>query len=163
VEEGMKMLVVVGSSLSAIVLVSFVVLGFMSKSGSVPGLLNDTLTECPAKPNCICSEYESDLEHYLQPIHFSSQQLQLTHEFVKQIVGEMGGSVQFETEHYIASTFSSSVFGFVDDFEIRLDVQQGLIHFRSASRVGHSDAGVNLNRAETFKTLYQQRMSEAGN
>jgi uncharacterized protein (DUF1499 family) len=36
----------------------------------------------------------------------------------------------------------------VDDVELRLDADQGLIHIRSASRVGRSDFGVNRKRVK---------------
>jgi uncharacterized protein (DUF1499 family) len=42
----------------------------------------------------------------------------------------------------------SLVFRFVDDVEIRFDDAAKLIHFRSASRLGRSDFGVNRARME---------------
>jgi uncharacterized protein (DUF1499 family) len=73
----------------------------------------------------------------------------------------MGGSFQAESDNYLASTFSSAIFGFVDDLEIRLDSTQNLIHIRSSSRVGYSDAGINRKRAGLFKALYNKKVSEA--
>ncbi len=72
----------------------------------------------------------------------------------------MGGTINDESENYIASTFSSSIFGFVDDFEIRIDSSQKVIHIGSASRVGYGDAGVNKKRTELLKKLYK-KISEA--
>ena len=45
----------------------------------------------------------------------------------------------------------SLIFRFVDDVEIRFDDQAKLIHFRSASRLGYRDFGVNRNRMETIR------------
>ena len=45
--------------------------------------------------------------------------------------------------------------GFVDDVEFYLDAQTQTVHFRSASRVGYSDLGVNRKRMEEFTTLYR--------
>ena len=72
----------------------------------------------------------------------------------------MGGTINAELENYIASTFSSSIFGFVDDFEIRIDSIKKVIHIRSASRVGYGDVGVNRKRTELFKKLYNKKLSE---
>jgi uncharacterized protein (DUF1499 family) len=45
----------------------------------------------------------------------------------------------------------SRIFRFVDDVEIRFDDQAKLIHFRSASRLGRRDFGVNRERMETVR------------
>jgi len=71
----------------------------------------------------------------------------------------MGGNIQMESNGYLAASFSSAIFGFVDDFELRIDAQQKIIHVRSASRIGKSDMGVNNKRVELFKTLYYKKNS----
>ena len=43
-------------------------------------------------------------------------------------------------------------FRFVDDINVILDADAELIHIRSASRVGHSDFGVNRKRIEALRT-----------
>ena len=40
---------------------------------------------------------------------------------------------------------------FVDDLELQLRAEDGIIAVRSASRVGHSDFGVNRKRVETLR------------
>jgi len=60
------------------------------------------------------------------------------------------------TDTYIAATFTSKLFKFVDDFEARFDAQNNLIHLRSASREGYSDMGVNARRIAAIKK-YQNR------
>jgi len=72
----------------------------------------------------------------------------------------MQGSVRVESDTYIAAIFTSPLFGFVDDFEIRLDMAQKVIHIRSASRVGYSDGGANKKRTELFKRLYAEPASK---
>jgi len=66
----------------------------------------------------------------------------------------MGGIIQVEKDNYLAATFISSIFGFVDDLEIRIEPGQKTIHLRSASRVGRGDGGVNRKRVEQLKKLY---------
>ena len=51
-----------------------------------------------------------------------------------------------ESDNYLRYEFSSFVFRFVDDVEFFVDDGKKLIHFRSASRVGHSDLGANRKR-----------------
>ncbi len=70
----------------------------------------------------------------------------------------MRGSIQVENEDYLAATFTSSFFRFVDDLEIRIHADQNMIHIRSASRVGHSDGGVNKKRIEQLKKLFHSKI-----
>jgi len=61
-----------------------------------------------------------------------------------------GYAVRVVTDRYLHATQSSSRFGFVDDVEFLHDPEAGLLHARSASRVGYSDLGVNRRRLETI-------------
>ncbi|EFL49254.1 protein of unknown function DUF1499 [Solidesulfovibrio fructosivorans JJ]] len=61
-----------------------------------------------------------------------------------------GYAVRVATGRYLHATQSSFRFGFVDDVEFLHDPQAGLLHARSASRVGYSDLGVNRRRLETI-------------
>ena len=126
-------------------------LGLMSRSGEPNGLVEARLAKCPGKPNCVCSEFIADSSHYIEPIIISRGSLDEALSSLKNSIGEMGGSVQVEHDNYLAATFTSSIFGFVDDLEVRVDSEQKTIHLRSASRVGHGDGGVNRKRIELLK------------
>jgi uncharacterized protein (DUF1499 family) len=56
---------------------------------------------------------------------------------------------------YLHAEFRSRLLGFVDDVEFSIDEAEQLIHFRSASRVGYSDLGVNRKRMEEFLRRYK--------
>ena len=47
---------------------------------------------------------------------------------------------------YLHAEFTSLLFRWVDDVELLFVPEEKLLHFRSASRVGHSDLGVNRRR-----------------
>ena len=53
----------------------------------------------------------------------------------------------------IANKFVSEIFGFVDDVEFYFN-KPGIIEFRSASRIGYSDLGVNRNRMESIRNKF---------
>jgi uncharacterized protein (DUF1499 family) len=129
------------------------VLGLMSQSGQAKGLAEGRLTQCPDKPNCVSSEFEADTTHYVEPMMFTQTIEAEILSRLKNAIREMGGSIQLETDNYLAATFTSSFFKFVDDLEIRIDFDQNLIHMRSASRVGHKDRGVNKKRIEQLRIL----------
>lgn len=132
---------------------AFIALGFYSQSGKPGGIVEGKLTKCPDKPNCISTEFGADASHFLEPIRYSEASAAEVLQQLKQSIQQMGGEVKIEKGNYLAATFTSSIFKFVDDFEIRLDLDQKLIHLRSASRVGYSDRGVNQKRLERFKGL----------
>ena len=146
--------------------VSLFVLGQISKSGSAPGLANNKLTQCPDSPNCICSEYPDQVDHYIKPIAYDDLGFSVTLDSLKDIVKSMGGiivnssDVTANTIPYFSATFTSSIYGFVDDFEVRIDDTNKTIQFRSASRVGRSDLGVNAERVNKFKQLVIQQQAE---
>jgi len=47
---------------------------------------------------------------------------------------------------YIYAEFRTPLLNLIDDVEFYFDSENGLIHFRSASRLGYSDLGVNRER-----------------
>ena len=59
-------------------------------------------------------------------------------------------AVTVREAHYLRAEFTSRVLRFVDDVEFWLG-EAGLIHVRSASRLGHSDFGVNRARVEHLR------------
>ena len=137
----------------------FFLLGMLSKSGKAPGLIEGSLSKCPARPNCVCSEQMDDAGHYIDPISIPRNSPFDALPILKDAIQDMGGSIQAESDHYLAATFSSTIFGFVDDLEIRIDSNQRVIHIRSASRVGHGDLDVNRKRAETLKNIFRKKVS----
>ncbi|MDQ6956078.1 MAG: DUF1499 domain-containing protein, partial [Mariprofundaceae bacterium] len=68
----------------------------------------------------------------------------------KRVITEQGGHVEIAKDDYMHITFSTPIFHYVDDVEARFDRGEGLIHIRSASRIGRSDFGVNRKRVEAI-------------
>ena len=133
----------------------------ISKAGEAPGLVEGILSKCPNKRNCVCSEYKDDANHYIAPIILPQNSTVDTFTLLKDVIRKMGGNVQVESCDYLAATFTSAIFKFVDDLEIRIDSTQEVIHIRSASRVGYSDMGVNKKRTELLKKLFNNEVSKA--
>jgi len=141
------------------IVILLLVFGQISKSGNAAGLVKGKLLKCPAKPNCVCSEQKEDTDHYIDPIILSRENTEDTLRILKEVIQDSGGVVQTETDTYLSASFTSSVFGFTDDFEARVDSTQNVIHVRSASRVGYSDLGVNKKRAELIKELFEKSVN----
>jgi uncharacterized protein (DUF1499 family) len=146
--------------IAAVLLVRCSMLGHSSKSGQPPGLVSGTLAPCPDKPNCVSSEAGEDADHQIAPLDYSAASPEEAWSKIEQVIKELGGEVAIVNDGYIAATFSSSLFKFIDDVECRLDAPKNQIQIRSASRVGHSDLGVNRKRAEEITRLFGEDVVE---
>lgn len=58
------------------------------------------------------------------------------------------------TPAYLHAEFRTRTLHFVDDVEFLLDAQDGVIHMRSASRLGGRDFGVNRARLERIRAAF---------
>jgi len=74
----------------------------------------------------------------------------------------MGGKIVLEDGSYLWATFSTRIFRFIDDLELRMDEESDVIHVRSSSRVGYSDLGANRRRVEDLRLRFAQSQSSDG-
>ncbi|MEM8984279.1 MAG: DUF1499 domain-containing protein [Pseudomonadota bacterium] len=140
----MKTVLVIVAVLIIAAIGAMAYMGIQSKSGSAPGLVGAALTPCPDSPNCVSSEADTPSEKKVDALPVSAWAE------LPAAVAAMGGRVTQTTDAYLAAEFTSKTFKFVDDVEFRLT--DDAVHVRSASRVGHSDGGVNAERIATLKT-----------
>ena len=119
------------------------------------GLSHNQLFPCPTTPNCVCSENPVQ-NGYAAPLKYTGQPGE-SWQKARETVTTMGGRIVEENDHYLHAVFTSRFFRFVDDLELRLDETAGVIHFRSASRTGYSDLGVNRKRIETLRSLFMKQ------
>ena len=153
----MKIVFIIISVLTGLALILLLVFGKYSQKGQATGLVNDSLSKCSENPNCVCSEHPDDILHFIEPFTHLKEDKGVDMTKVISVIKDMDGIISSVKDNYISATFSSSIFGFVDDFEIRADPAHGVLHFRSASRVGYSDGGVNQKRVVLFKKLYRDK------
>jgi len=146
----LKSLAMIIVALLLVGLLAYIVMAVLSqKQPDTLGLQNELLKVCHDSPNCVCSEAHSkgDQQHFIEPITGNEE----TWAHLKQVMIAQGGDIQTESTDYMHITFSTSVFHYVDDVEVRFDRENNLIHLRSASRIGRSDFGVNRKRIEHIK------------
>lgn len=63
-------------------------------------------------------------------------------------------SIVEQKPDYLRAECTTPWLGFKDDLEFWLDAPAGVIHFRSASRLGRKDFGVNRTRMETIRARF---------
>lgn len=113
---------------------------------------------CPSSPNCISTQADSsDQQHYFPPIKYTGDWTSACND-VAEILGSMK-RITFTNDSagYFTAIYRVPFWGFKDDIEIYLPIGKGLIHLRSASRLGHSDLGANRKRAEWIRQQFRQR------
>lgn len=143
-----------------IVISLFSCIFFMGCSGTIPtlGINNGQLLPCPDKPNCVSTQ-ATDKSQFIEPIEFNST-AQEAQDRLLQVLKTMDRTkIVVNDENYIRVEFTSKVFRFVDDGEFYIQPakrEEIIIHLRSASRIGHSDFGVNRERIEAIRNRFNQ-------
>ena len=120
------------------------------------GVVNNSLVACPASPNCVSSLEEEDAEHAIAPLTYTGTLTDARQRLLDVIQSMKRTEIVTADEQYIHAEFRSALFRFVDDVEFYFADEPGIIHVRSASRVGHSDLGVNRKRIEAIRERYGQ-------
>ena len=132
-----------------------ITMSLLSCSGQRPtnlGISYGKFTACPSSPNCISSD-ASDDTHKTLPFKFNVAANAAWHTARESLIKLPRTEIITETPDYLHAECTSAVFGFVDDIELHLRPTDKIIAIRSASRLGHSDLGVNRARIETLREL----------
>ena len=139
--------------LPLLVLAALALLSWHSRSGPPAGLAAGHLAPCPDRPNCVGSEW-SDRAHRVEPLDLEGDP-DLAWQRLRKVIVQMGGHIEQDTGGYLHATFRTPLLRFRDDLECRLDSAEGVIHLRSASRVGYSDLGANRRRVEALRRRFE--------
>ena len=142
--------------LVAAVLVPLIAVGILimmnlfSKAPENLGIHNGKLADCPKSPNCVCTQATS--ESHQRAAILCPGDAATTMKRVKSTIGSMPRTrIVEESENYLRVEFTTAIMRYVDDVEFLIDDSAGVVHFRSASRVGYSDMGANRKRMTAFK------------
>ena len=140
------------------VLLCFLTFGLAGCSGEVPdnlGVVSGQLAACPDSPNCVSTQ-ATDAEHSMEPLVFTGEVAEAQARILSILEGMERITVITDEPGYIHVEARSRTFRFVDDVEFYFDAEAQLIHFRSASRLGHSDMGVKRNRMQEISDAFQE-------
>jgi uncharacterized protein (DUF1499 family) len=123
------------------------------------GVKEGKLAPCKRSPNCVSSQADpADREHYIAPIVFKGGALEAMAAVRKAVEGMERATVVRHESGYLYAEFRSKLLRFVDDVEFAADGKSGLIHVRSASRLGRRDFGVNRARVEALRSRIEGRI-----
>ena len=141
-----------------LVIVTLAVLSATARRPTTLGVRDGRLAPCPDSPNCVSTQ--ANREHQQMdsiPLTIDSAEAMQT---LKRVVSAMQRTQIITAEdRYLHVEFTSALFRFVDDVELFVDHEQRAIHFRSASRAGRSDFGVNRKRMQALVAAFQRETS----
>jgi uncharacterized protein (DUF1499 family) len=135
-------------------------------SGTRPdnlGVHDGRLAPPKRTPNNVNSQLDkdADAEHYIEPLRYRGD-ARKAWQTLQNIVSAMPRVKVVKSEpDYLYTEFSTKLMGYVDDTEFCLDEKAGVIHVRSASRLGRSDFGVNRERIESIRAKLAQALEKA--
>jgi uncharacterized protein (DUF1499 family) len=112
------------------------------------------LAPCPRTPNCVSTEAPEGSSKRMDPIPYTGSQDRARARLVDVLRKHPRTRIVREEPGYLKAECRSAIFRFVDDVEFVFDDVARRIHFRSASRLGRSDFGVNRKRMEEISAAF---------
>ncbi|WP_422124390.1 FAD-dependent oxidoreductase [Planococcus sp. X10-3] len=118
------------------------------------GVENGRLKEMPLTPNAVSSQ-SPDPESWVPawPYHGSKEQAKKN--LIGMLKGFEGVKILQNEQHYVYAIATTKIMKYKDDVEFYFNDAAERIEFRSASRVGYSDGGVNRQRYEDMRKRYE--------
>jgi len=108
------------------------------------------LKPAPRSPNAVSSQAE-DVQHRIAPLSYQTTPAQAMEVLVRIIEATPRTLIVTRNADYLYAEYESALLGFVDDVEFYFEPGARLVQVRSASRLGHSDFGVNRARIEEIR------------
>jgi uncharacterized protein (DUF1499 family) len=114
------------------------------------GVRDGALHPCARPTNCVRSADRPGAAGP-PPIPYVGTRAATERALLDAVASLPGARVVERRGDYVRAECRSRVFRFVDDLELLFDDAAGVVRFRSASRVGRSDFGVNRRRVATLR------------
>ncbi|HEX8274607.1 MAG TPA: DUF1499 domain-containing protein [Longimicrobiaceae bacterium] len=127
------------------------------RSLAAPG---EALRPCPSTPNCV-STGAADARHAMPALPFADAPAAAQARARAALLAEPRTRVVAEAPGYLRAEARSRLLRFVDDVEVVVDADRRTVGFRSASRVGRSDLGVNRARMLRFSERFRASADSA--
>jgi len=138
---------------------------FMIENNKVPsniGVHNGKLSELKKTENGVSSQTTQNSKK-VEALAFNGDVAETKKVLIKAF-DECGRyEINMNEENYIHVIFVSETMKFKDDLEIFIDIENNLVHYKSQSRVGNSDMGVNLERYNKISKYYAKMMETLEN
>jgi len=118
------------------------------------GIQQGKFIDCPDSPNCVNTQSDQK-KAQIEAITFKGDWKETKTKLLKVLEEYPRTTIVKDDGKYLHVEFQSALWKFVDDVEFWIDDKAQQIHFRSASRLGHSDLGANRKRMEKIRAALQ--------
>jgi uncharacterized protein (DUF1499 family) len=118
------------------------------------------LRPCPSTPNCVSSD-ATDAGHAMPPLPYPGSAQDAYARARAALLAEPRMRVITERPGYLHAEARSRFWRFVDDVEVMVDEDARVVRFRSASRLGRKDFGVNRARMQRFGERFRASADSA--
>jgi uncharacterized protein (DUF1499 family) len=139
-----------------LIILGIIVCLMFIKNNTMPrnlGVNNGKLAKMPSSPNAVSSQAKNE-EKQVAPLSYIEDKSKSKLK-IESIIGEyQSAEIITNTENYIHVVFSTSKMRFKDDVEFYFDDENKVVHYRSASRIGYSDMGMNRARYDEVADNY---------
>lgn len=125
-----------------------------SAQPQLPPLVRGEAGACGEKPNCV-STFDPRPKRHTEPWSYTGSQLAAQGRLERAIESMPRAAVAEIRPGYIHAVFKSGLWRFADDVEFLIPDGEGVIHFRSASRVGRWDFGANRRRMKRLSQAFK--------
>jgi len=116
------------------------------------GVNDGRLASCGRRLNCVSSQADpGDAQRYVAPIRVKGAAAEAIAAARRAVESMARARVVRAEGNYLHAEFSSKLMGYVDDVEFTFDASAGLLHVRSASRLGRRDFNVNRERVAALR------------
>lgn len=122
----------------------------MSSPAPELGHRDGQLTPLPDSPNCVSTQTDQAGKR-MDPLPWAGD-AESTLDKLEEVSKRAGGTVTERSDEYLRVEFRTRLMQYVDDVEWLIVGDR--VHFRSASRVGHWDLGVNRRRMSKLSQHY---------
>lgn len=125
-----------------------VVMATLALSSAMAAAMGEPiLRPCPDTPNCVSTEATRESQR-IPTVPFSDAPERALARARAALLAEPRSRITMERADALHGECRSLVFRFVDDVDIVVDSAAQVFRFRSASRVGRGDLGVNRKRMQ---------------
>lgn len=143
--------------ITVIIVLVLLMIGFIAIQNRKPqvklGVVNGKFYEIQNKPNGVSTQTNYE-DKRVQPLPFK-ESLEISKKAMKEALNKYGNiEIVEETDVYIYGVATTGKMKYHDDLEVYFDEENKMIHYRSASRAGYSDMGLNRMRYDDIVKLY---------
>lgn len=126
-------------------------LSMLTLSTSALSATNGKLEPPPNAPRAVSSQVAPDHRAYIAPFVVQGDAKSFFAQLTAVVAKQPRVNIVKQTDQYLKAEFTTAMLRFVDDVEFVLDKNSGVVHVRSASRIGYYDFNTNRNRIEAIR------------